>query len=54
VIAVVPGYLFIVMLLSAVYYGPDVFVYPALAFMIPVGVGLELIRTREKPVAKTA
>ncbi len=46
VIAVVLDYLFIVLLLHATYYGPDVFVYYALTFLIPVGVGLYLIRIR--------
>jgi hypothetical protein len=51
-IAVVLDYIFIVLLFQATYYGPDVFVYYALTFLIPVGVGLYLIRTRKKPVAK--
>jgi hypothetical protein len=50
-LAVVLDYLFIVLLLQATYYGPDVFVYYALTFLIPVGVGLYLIRTRKEPVA---
>lgn len=47
-IAIVFDYLFIVRLFEAEYYGPDVFVYYALTFLIPVGVGLYLtqIRTR--------
>ena len=45
-IAVVLDYLFIVRLFDAVYYAPDVFVYYALTFLIPVGVGLYLRRTR--------
>jgi hypothetical protein len=48
-IAVVLDYLFIVLLFQASYYGPDVFVYYALTFLIPVGVGL--VKLREKPVA---
>ena len=46
VIAIVLDYLFIVRLFRAAYYGPDVFVYYALTFLIPVGVGLYLRRTR--------
>ena len=53
VIAVVLDYLFIVLLLRATYYGYDVFVYYALTFLIPVGVGLYLMRARSKPVAGT-
>ena len=49
-IAVVLDYLFIVMLFQATYYGPDVFVYYALTFLIPAGVGLYLVRTRNVPV----
>jgi len=45
-IAVVLDYLFIVMLFQATYYGPDVFVYYAMTFLIPVGVGLYLNRSR--------
>jgi hypothetical protein len=41
-IAVVFDYLFIVLLFKAAYYGPDVFVYYALTFLIPVGVGFYL------------
>jgi hypothetical protein len=44
VIAVVLDYLFIVLLFQATYYGIDVFVYYAMTFLIPVGVGLYLIR----------
>ena len=51
-IAVVLDYLFIVLLLQATYYGPDVFVYYAVTFLIPVGVGLYLIRIRNEPVTK--
>ncbi|OPY36382.1 MAG: hypothetical protein A4E35_01921 [Methanoregula sp. PtaU1.Bin051] len=47
-IAVVLDYLFIVLLLHATYYGPDVFVYYTLTFVIPVGVGLYLIRARRR------
>ena len=39
-IAVVFDYLFIVLLFSATYYGPDVFVYYAITFLVPVGIGL--------------
>ena len=38
-IAVVLDYLFIVLLFRASYYAPDVFLYYALVFLIPVGVG---------------
>jgi hypothetical protein len=51
-IAVVLDYLFIVLLFQAIYYGPDVFVYYAVTFLIPVGVGLYLIRSRDEPVTK--
>jgi len=51
-IAVVLDYLFIVLLFQATYYGPDVFVYYAVTFLIPVGAGLYLIRTRSGPVPK--
>jgi hypothetical protein len=44
-IAVVLDYLFIVRLFQATYYGADVFVYYALTFLIPVGVGLYLTGT---------
>lgn len=40
VIAVVLDYLFIVLLFQATYYSADVFVYYAITFLIPVGVGL--------------
>lgn len=44
-IAIVLDYLFIVLLFSAVeYYVPDVLLYYALMFLIPVGVGLYLNR----------
>ncbi|MFZ1898122.1 hypothetical protein [Methanoregula sp.] len=49
VLAVVLDYLFIVLLFKASYYGPDVFVYYALTFIIPVGVGI--INLRKRPVA---
>jgi hypothetical protein len=52
VIAVVLDYLFIVLLFQATYYGYDVFVYYALTFLIPVGVGLYLNRAHREPVAK--
>ncbi len=42
VIAIVLDFLFIIILLQATYYGPDVFVYYALTFLIPVGVGYYL------------
>ena len=45
-IAVVLDYLFIVLLFQATYYGPDVFVYYAMTFLIPVGMGLYLNRGR--------
>jgi hypothetical protein len=43
IIAVVLDYLFIVLLFSATYYGIDVFIYYALTFLIPVGVGYYLM-----------
>ncbi len=50
VIAVVLDYFFIVRLFNATsYYAPDVFLYYALMFLIPVGVGLYL--DRAGPVA---
>ena len=51
VLAAVLDYLFIVRLFQAIYYGPDVFVYYALTFLIPVGVGLYLTRVRAERVA---
>jgi hypothetical protein len=45
-------YLFIVLLFQATYYGVDVFVYYAVTFLIPMGVGLYLIRTRNDHVPK--
>jgi len=47
-IAVVLDYLFIVLLFQATYYGFDVFVYYALTFLIPVGVGVYLRRAAGK------
>jgi hypothetical protein len=44
VIAVVFDFLFIVQLFQAHYYAPDVFVYYAMTFLIPVGVGFYLIQ----------
>lgn len=52
VIAVVLDYLFIVQLFQATYYGPDVFVYYTLTFLIPVGVGLYLVWTQGEKVEK--
>lgn len=46
VIAVVLDYLFIVQLFQADYYQADVFLYYALTFLTPVGVGLYLIESR--------
>lgn len=51
-IAIVLDYLFIVLLFQATYYGVDVFVYYAVTFLIPVGVGLFLNRNRNQPVPK--
>jgi hypothetical protein len=51
-IAVVFDYLFIVLLFQATYYGADVFLYYAVTFLIPVGVGLFLGRTRHGPLPK--
>lgn len=45
-IAVVLDYVFIVRLFNADYYAPDVFLYYALTFLIPVGVGLYLRHAR--------
>jgi hypothetical protein len=53
VIAVVFDYLFIVRLFQATYYGPDVFVYYTLTFLIPVGVGLYLNGIKGKPTASS-
>jgi hypothetical protein len=44
-IAIVLDYVFIVLLFQATYYGPDVFLYYALTFFIPVGIGLYLNRS---------
>jgi hypothetical protein len=52
VIAIVFDYLFIVQLFQATYYEADVFVYYALTFLIPVGVGLYLQRVRTGPLTK--
>jgi hypothetical protein len=49
-IAIVLDYLFIVLLFRASYYAPDVFLYYALMFLIPVGVGLYL--NRAEPAAQ--
>jgi hypothetical protein len=49
-IAIVLDYLFIVLLFQANYYGIDVFVYYVVTFLIPVGVGLFLNRSRNEPV----
>ncbi len=54
VIAIVLDYLFIVQLFQATYYETDVFVYYALTFLIPVGVGLYLNWSRQKPAVKEA
>ncbi len=49
-IAVAFDYLFIVLVFRAAsYYKPDVFLYYTLTFLIPVGVGLYLNRSRKKP-----
>jgi len=49
-IAVVLDYLFIVLMFQATYYESDVFVYYAVTFLIPVGVGLYLNQARSEPV----
>ena len=51
-IAIVLDYLFIVILFNATYYEPDVFVYYAVTFLIPPGVGLYLARTRDTVVSE--
>ena len=51
-IAIVLDYLFIVLLFQANYYGIDVLVYYAVTFIIPVGVGLFLNRSRNELVGK--
>jgi hypothetical protein len=48
-IAVVLDSLFIVLLFQTTYYSFDVFVYYTVTFLIPVGVGLYLIRVQAKP-----
>jgi hypothetical protein len=50
-IAVVLDYLFIVELFQTPYYSPDVILYYALTFLIPVGVGLFLTRAAGKSTA---
>lgn len=52
VIAIVLDYLFIVRLFQTTYYEIDVFVYYALTFLIPAGVGLYLVRIRGKNRAR--
>jgi len=49
-IAIVLDFLFIVLMFQATYYDVDVFVYYAVTFLIPVGVGLYL--NRNVPAAK--
>ena len=49
-IAIVLDYLFIVQLFQTAYYSLDVFVYYALIFLIPIGVGLYLIRSHGEKV----
>ena len=51
-IAVVFDYLFIVQLFQATYYEADVFVYYAMTFLIPVGVGFYLIQKQNKLMTK--
>ncbi len=51
-IAIVFDYLFIVLLLDALYYGADVFIYYALTFLIPVCVGLYLTHLQKKPAGQ--
>lgn len=48
VIAILLDYLFIVRLFQTPYYQTDVFVYYALTFLIPVGVGMFIARSYEK------
>ena len=48
-IAVMLDYIFIVILFKATYYGPDVFVYYALTFLIPACIGLYLTRAGRDP-----
>jgi hypothetical protein len=47
-VAIVFDYLCIVQLFQATYYGPDVFLYYALTFLIPVGVGVYLVHIQGK------
>ena len=51
-IAIVFDYLFIVRLFQARYYEADVFVYYAMTFLIPVGVGFYLIKEPEQSVTE--
>jgi hypothetical protein len=51
-IAVLLDYLFIVLLFQASYYEPDVVVYYTVTFLIPVGVGIYLNRTRNEQVSQ--
>jgi hypothetical protein len=46
IIAVMFDYIFIVLLFQATYYGIDVFVYYAVTFLIPLGVGYFLNRKK--------
>jgi hypothetical protein len=48
-LAIVLDYLFIVRLFQTTYYEIDVFVYYALTFLIPVGVGLYLRHIQGRP-----
>lgn len=50
VIAIILDYLFIVQLFQATYYGLDVFLYYALTFLIPAGVGFCLVRIHGEKV----
>ena len=50
-IAIVFDYLFIVIFFNATYYEPDVLVYYAVTFLIPLAVGLYLTRTRNTAVS---
>jgi len=52
VIAIVFDYLFIVLLFQAPYYAPDVFLYYVLTFLIPVAVGVYLVRRCRGPQAE--
>ncbi len=47
-IAIVFDYIFIVLLFQAIYYGADVFIYYILTFLIPVIIGLYLVRSRKE------